>query len=136
MLAFEVTCRFISQVFVMAVAVLANAEEPNSKEKRATPEYAYRSAGPRYNQDSVAAPVYTKSLQAVLAKSGPSIPQEYVSQQPAAAGLSQSQQYYEEQSEPQAVSYAQPSVNKYVPGGAGAGSAASAELQKVSGVRL
>lgn len=114
------------------MAVLAHAEDASTQQKRAAPDYTYRSAGPQYNQDSAGSPAYSKSLQAVLAKSGPSLQQEYISQQPAAPGLSQAQQYYQEQVEPQAVAYAQPTSNKYISASAGAGSASPAEAQKVS----
>lgn len=118
---------------VLALTVLVNAEDASTRQERAA-EYPYRSVGPQYNQDTVSPSVY-KTLQTVLAKSGPSLQQQdYVSQQSASTGLSQAQQYYE-QSEPQAVAYAQPSVNKYVSAAAATPeSGAATDVQKVSPV--
>lgn len=125
---------FSSQVSVIMLVVLAHSKNTNSQHQRSPPEYSYRpvaaGAGRQYSQESAVPPLYSKSLQAVLAKSGPTLQQEYVGQ-PAAPGLSQSQQYYTDNAEQQAVSYTQPSENKYVSSAAGAGAVPSAGLQKV-----
>lgn len=63
-------------------------------------------------------------MKAVLARSGPTVQQEYSPQYPAATGLAASQQYYQDQREPQRVAYAQQSPNEYA-------SSASPDLQKV-----
>lgn len=115
---------------MLAVSVLA--EGGNTIQKRAAPEYAYRPRSQYSQNPSVSTPF--KSLEAVLAKSGPSFQQDYLSAQPAAPGLSQAQQYYQEQAETPAAAYAQPSATKYVSIGAGSGSASPAEAQKVRAI--
>lgn len=104
----------------------AHARNVNYQQPRGSPDFTYRPAGSAarpYGSESAVSPLFSKSLQQLLAKSGPSVPQEYVSQ-PAAPGLT-AQQYYQEQAEPQAVTYSRPSVPS-------AGAAPSADSQKVS----
>lgn len=103
----------------------AHARNVNYQQPRGQPDFTYRpaaSAGRPYSSESAVSPIFSKSLEQLLAKSGPSVPQGYASQ-PAAPGLT-AQQYYQEQAEPQAVTYSRPSVSS-------AGVAPSADSQKV-----
>lgn len=114
------------QVSVLVLAISAHARNANYQQPRGQQqEFTYdpaATAGRPYSSESAVSPLFSKSLQQVLAKSGPTLLQEYVSR-PGASGLA-AQQYYQEQADPQAVAYSRPSTPS-------AGPAQSADSQKV-----
>lgn len=94
----------------------------NSQQYEGAPQYVYSSGSRSGSQESAVPPIYSKSVKAVLAKSGPSAQQEYTPKYSAASLASQ--QYYQTQSEPQRTAYTQQSSNEYA-------SSSSPDAQKV-----